>query len=112
MNYNFQRVKNSTEEFIDYGINFKLINFFSLNLGINLQKRSIKLKKRLYFKLASTFKQLRTGKQLQKAIHKNIDFLIKIKTYKGIRHKLKYPARGQRTHTNAKTKKKFLYKKL
>jgi ribosomal protein S13 len=32
-------------------------------------------------------------------------FLSKIKTYKGVRHKLGYPVRGQRTHTNAKTKK-------
>jgi ribosomal protein S13 len=39
---------------------------------------------------------------------KEIDlFSKKIKTYKGIRNKLKYPARGQRTHTNAKTKKKL-----
>ena len=40
---------------------------------------------------------------------KSLNKLIKkIKTYKGIRHKLKYPCRGQRTHTNAKTVKKLL----
>jgi small subunit ribosomal protein S13 len=35
-------------------------------------------------------------------------FYIDLKNYKGIRHKYKYPVRGQRTRTNAKTtKKKF-----
>ena len=37
------------------------------------------------------------------------EFLFKIRTYRGVRHKLKYPARGQRTHTNAKTKQKFKF---
>ncbi len=36
-----------------------------------------------------------------------IDFLKKLKTYRGLRHKYAYPCRGQRTHTNAKTQKKL-----
>ncbi len=42
-------------------------------------------------------------------IARNVFFLIKIKTYKGNRHKKNLPCRGQRTHTNAKTRKKFKY---
>jgi ribosomal protein S13 len=48
-----------------------------------------------------------TDKKLKTEL-KEIDlFSKKIKSYKGIRNKLKYPARGKRTHTNAKTKKKL-----
>ena len=36
-----------------------------------------------------------------------IDFLKKIKTYKGIRFSYFLPIRGQRTKTNAKTRKKY-----
>ena len=38
-----------------------------------------------------------------------VRYLIDNKSYRGMRHRLKYPARGQRTHTNGKTKKKFRY---
>lgn len=35
----------------------------------------------------------------------NIKKLLDIKCYRGIRHKTRLPVRGQRTHTNAKTRK-------
>lgn len=37
---------------------------------------------------------------------KNIAYLKKINCYRGVRHKLSLPVRGQRTKTNAKTEKK------
>ena len=43
---------------------------------------------------------------LKNEIKGRINFLLEQKTYKGVRHKLKYPVRGQRTRTNAKTTKK------
>jgi small subunit ribosomal protein S13 len=49
-----------------------------------------------------------TGKKLKNKIKENISFLMKIKSNRGVRHKLKYPSRGQRTHTNAKTRKKLI----
>jgi ribosomal protein S13 len=53
------------------------------------------------------FEQLKKKKTLkEKNFHLNINFLKKIKCYKGIRHVLNLPVRGQRTHTNAKTSKK------
>lgn len=43
-----------------------------------------------------------------KRIYKqNIRFLVELNTYKGLRHKDNLPVRGQRTRTNAKTKKKI-----
>jgi small subunit ribosomal protein S13 len=44
---------------------------------------------------------------LRKYILLNIKRYIEIKSYRGLRHKLSYPVRGQRTHTNAATQKKL-----
>jgi small subunit ribosomal protein S13 len=42
---------------------------------------------------------------LRKEISMNIKRLIDINAYRGIRHKRGLPVRGQRTHTNARTRK-------
>ena len=42
---------------------------------------------------------------LKAEINMNIKRLIDINCYRGIRHKLGLPVRGQRTHTNARTRK-------
>ena len=42
---------------------------------------------------------------LRKSINSNIKRLIEIGSYRGMRHRRNLPARGQRTRTNARTKK-------
>jgi len=42
---------------------------------------------------------------LRKEIQMNIRRLIEIQCYRGIRHRRNLPLRGQRTHTNARTRK-------
>jgi small subunit ribosomal protein S13 len=42
---------------------------------------------------------------LRKEVSQNIKRLIDIKCYRGLRHKRGLPVRGQRTHTNARTRK-------
>ncbi len=42
---------------------------------------------------------------LRRGINQNIKRLIEINSYRGIRHKRGLPVRGQRTHTNARTRK-------
>jgi small subunit ribosomal protein S13 len=42
---------------------------------------------------------------LRKDIGQNIRRLIEIGSYRGVRHRRSLPARGQRTHTNARTRK-------
>ena len=42
---------------------------------------------------------------LRKEVSMNIKRLIDIKSYRGLRHKKGLPVRGQRTHTNARTRK-------
>jgi small subunit ribosomal protein S13 len=42
---------------------------------------------------------------LRKEIGLNIKRLIEIQSYRGVRHRRNLPVRGQRTHTNARTRK-------
>jgi small subunit ribosomal protein S13 len=42
---------------------------------------------------------------LRKEISQNIKRLMEIGCYRGVRHRKGLPARGQRTHTNARTRK-------
>lgn len=42
---------------------------------------------------------------LKREINQNIKRLIEINSYRGIRHRRGLPVRGQRTHTNARTRK-------
>ncbi len=42
---------------------------------------------------------------LRKNVQMDIKRLIEISCYRGIRHRMSLPVRGQRTHTNARTKK-------
>jgi small subunit ribosomal protein S13 len=79
------------------------------NIGLNTRIQSSILKRKQTNELSKKVQKIVCGKKLKDHIKNTISFLSKNKTYKGIRHKLKYPARGQRTHTNAKTKKKFKY---
>ena len=50
-------------------------------------------------------REYRVEGELRKEVAMNIKRLIDLGTYRGMRHKRGLPARGQRTHTNARTRK-------
>lgn len=50
-------------------------------------------------------KQFKVEGELRREITQNIKRLIEIGSYRGIRHRRSLPARGQRTRTNARTRK-------
>ena len=50
-------------------------------------------------------KQYHTEGDLRREIQQNVKRLIDVGTYRGMRHKKGLPARGQRTRTNARTRK-------
>ena len=50
-------------------------------------------------------KKVRTKGDLRREVNQNIKRLIDIGCYRGMRHKKGLPARGQRTKTNARTRK-------
>ena len=58
-------------------------------------------------RFADSYLNVTLSNSNKKLFQDNLNFLFKIKSYRGLRHKFKYPSRGQRTHTNAKTKQKF-----
>jgi len=49
-------------------------------------------------------REYRTEGELRKEVNLNIKRLIEIGSYRGIRHRRSLPLRGQRTRTNARTK--------
>jgi ribosomal protein S13 len=93
----------------NYGVNTSMGEKVFRNLGINVRINASTLKRKQQAEISRKFSLITSGKKLKDKIKTTINFLSKNKTYKGIRHKLRYPARGQRTHTNAKTKKKFKF---
>ena len=50
---------------------------------------------------------LNIGNTLRRDIRSNITRLRTIGSYRGVRHSLGLPSRGQRTHTNAQTKRRL-----
>ncbi len=50
-------------------------------------------------------RNLRIEGDLRAEIQRNIKRLVDIGTYRGLRHRKSLPVRGQRTHTNARTRK-------
>lgn len=92
---------------LEYGLNDQTVSSIYKSLGLNIRCLSDKLTKKHLGNLNQNLKSFNIGKRLKDTTKEILNFSIKLKSYKGIRHKLKYPARGQRTHTNAKTKKKF-----
>jgi small subunit ribosomal protein S13 len=92
----------------NYGIGTKKVAFFFIKLGLNLRNKKI-----IYLNKLQNIKILRyknkniINNKLKARLKKIIKFPQKIRVYKGLRNKYKYPCRGQRTRTNAKTKKRF-----
>jgi len=103
-----KKAKNKTLKAINptFGVGLKKLKSLRKTFGLNIRKkpRKIKLKqKNLILKILTKNK---VGKQLKTKIQKIIKFYVDLKNYKGLRHKYKYPVRGQRTRTNGKTTKK------
>lgn len=96
-----------------YGMSFPMGFLMSKHLGIHprlpcsyLDVNSVSYKKFLSF---ITLGQNDFGDPLKREMESDIDLLIDHRTYRGTRHKHAYPSRGQRTRSNAKTK-KLLFK--
>jgi small subunit ribosomal protein S13 len=89
-----------------YGIGRKLSNQIIEKLGLNKDMRARDLNEddiaRINAILQSEY--LVEG-DLRRQVQNNIKRLIGIHCYRGIRHRLGLPVRGQRTRTNARTRK-------
>ena len=91
-----------------YGLKFNKSSLLCKDLGLdknfkysNLTKKDLRKINDLIF----VKNKYKLESDLKKEFYDNIKFLKQLKTYKGIRHSLFLPVRGQNTKNNAKTQK-------
>ena len=74
--------------------------------GINPDTRVRNLTEEEVFRLREFIdRQLKVEGDLRREVSQNIKRLMEIGCYRGLRHRKGLPVRGQRTHTNARTRK-------
>ena len=89
-----------------YGIGRSLSNKILKVANISPDKRAKDLTEEEVAKLSSIIqKDYKVEGDLRRDISANIKRLIDIGTYRGLRHRRGLPVRGQRTRTNARTRK-------
>ncbi len=89
-----------------YGVGRKLSNQIMEKLGLNKDMRARELTEDQIGRLNAllTSEYVVEG-DLRRQVQNNIKRLIGIHCYRGMRHRLGLPVRGQRTKTNARTRK-------
>lgn len=89
-----------------YGVGRKLSNDIIEALGLDKNMRASKLSEEDIARINAILqsKYVVEG-DLRRQVQNNIKRLINIHSYRGMRHRLGLPVRGQRTRTNARTRK-------
>jgi small subunit ribosomal protein S13 len=89
-----------------YGIGNTRAEEIVKNTGVDGEKRVKELTEEELGKITSYIqKNYKIEGDLKQEVAQNIRRLIDINCYRGIRHKLSLPVRGQRTRSNARTRK-------
>ena len=89
-----------------YGIGRKLSNEILKKSNVNPDKRVKDLKDEDISRISGVIqKTCKIEGDLRREVTANIKRLIDISSYRGTRHRRNLPVRGQRTHTNARTRK-------
>ena len=89
-----------------YGIGRKSANDILVATGINPDTRAKDLTEDEIAKLRDVIEQSYTVEgDLRREVSLNIKNMVEINCYRGIRHRKGLPVRGQRTKTNARTRK-------
>jgi small subunit ribosomal protein S13 len=89
-----------------YGIGRRLSNEICAKLGLDPNMRAHNLNEDDIAKInAMLTSQYIVEGDLRRQIQNNIKRLISIHCYRGMRHRLGLPVRGQRTRTNSRTRK-------
>ncbi len=91
-----------------YGISLKKMYLYSQFIGSNPNNSRFKLKRHHNTTIRHKF-DLEYYLYLKTFINNRLRFFWQIRLYRGIRHMLRLPARGQRTHSNRSTKRKFRF---
>ena len=89
-----------------YGVGRRLSNEIIDKLGLDRNMRAHRLSEDDIAKLNALLQsQYMVEGDLRRQVQNNIKRLISIHSYRGLRHRLGLPVRGQRTRTNARTRK-------
>jgi small subunit ribosomal protein S13 len=89
-----------------YGVGPKIAREVCQKAGVSPEKKARELAEDEVSRLASLLEQEYTVEgPLRRQIQQNISRLKDIGSYRGIRHRRGLPVRGQRTRTNARTRK-------
>ncbi len=88
-----------------YGIGDTTANKICADAGVNVDIRTKDLTDEQLTALRAEVAKYRTEGDLRREVALNIKRLTEIGCYRGIRHKRGLPCRGQRTRTNARTRK-------
>ena len=97
----------------NYGIGKNRIFSFYNKFGLNNRLRFIKAKYKIFKHINILINKLTFRNTLKNKLLNIRKFTVEsLRNYKGVRHSLRYPVRGQRTHTNAKTRKRLKTKDI
>lgn len=87
-----------------FGIGRHNVRAIMRKAGVNLDKRARDLTSSEIAALQRAMDKINTEGELRKKIHEDIQRLKRVGSYRGMRHSAGLPVRGQRTRTNARTK--------
>ena len=88
-----------------YGIGRKTSNDILRNAGINPDTRVKDLTEEEVTKIRKEVEKIKVEGDLRREVQLNIKRLMEIGSYRGMRHRKGLPVRGQKTKTNARTRK-------
>lgn len=86
-----------------YGVGKKVAGDVLTQAGVDKDKRARELTGEEINRIQKVLEQVMVEGDLRRNINENIDRLKRIKSYRGLRHIAKLPARGQRTRSNGRT---------
>jgi len=88
-----------------YGIGHKLAHTICEAAGVNPATKVQNLDEPALEQIRAEITKYKVEGDLRREVALNIKRLIELGTYRGVRHKKGLPSRGQRTKTNARTRK-------
>jgi len=86
-----------------YGVGKKRAEVVLSESNVDQNKRAYDLTTHELSRIQRALERFRIEGDLRRQIIDNVDRLIRIRSYRGMRHQAKLPCRGQRTRTNSRT---------
>jgi small subunit ribosomal protein S13 len=88
-----------------YGVGLSSANKILEKVGIDRNLKTDQLSDQQIAKIREELENYKAEGDLRKEVSMNVKRLVDLGAYRGLRHKSNLPVHGQRTHTNARTRK-------